>query len=139
MSGLVFVDTNILVYAHDAGAGAKHLRAKAALRECWTAGNGCLSLQVLQEFYVTVTRKVARPLTPRLAREILSAYLAWRVVLLNAEDVLAAAEMAERLRLHFWDALILQAARLGQAEVLLSEDFQAGQRIEGVAVHNPLC
>jgi len=72
MSDKQFVDTNVLVYAYDVSAGAKHERARALLEEFWESGAGCLSIQVLQEFYVNVTRKVAHPLDSDTALQVVT-------------------------------------------------------------------
>ncbi len=83
-----FVDTNILIYAHDASAGAKHDRARALLQSLWQERAGGLSIQVLQEFYVNVTRKVARPMTPAAAAAIIGELAAWQVHRPDVDDVL---------------------------------------------------
>jgi predicted nucleic acid-binding protein len=77
MSGKTFIDTNVLIYAHDADAGAKHEIAKTVLRDLWSERTGVLSVQVLQEFYVNVTRKVPSPLSRDLARLVVSSYAIW--------------------------------------------------------------
>jgi len=137
MSDRVFVDTNVLIYAHDLDAGSKHTTAARAVEEVWSSRRGALSVQVLQEFYVNVTRKIRKPLTRKLAREVVEAYSAWHVEVIGANDVLQASILEERHRLSFWDALILVAAKKAGAETLLSEDLSHGQRIDGVTVENP--
>lgn len=133
----IFVDTNILVYAHDRTAGEKHRRAKALLEQMWEAGDGCLSIQVLQEFYVTVTRKIRRPLDQALARQLVADLGHWRIHVPVVEDVLDAIALQETAGLSFWDAMIVQSAvRLGCRQ-LLSEDLNAGQMYGGVQVLNP--
>ena len=77
MSGKTFIDTNILIYAHDTDEGAKHQIAKTVLRGLWSERTGALNLQVLQEFYVNVTRKISSPLSKDLARLVVSAYSIW--------------------------------------------------------------
>jgi predicted nucleic acid-binding protein len=79
MSGKTFIDTNVLIYAHDIDAIAKNEIAKAALREFWSERTGVLSMQVLQEFYVNVTRKITSPLSKDSARSVVSSYVPWRV------------------------------------------------------------
>lgn len=135
--GLAFVDTNVLVYAHDASSSPKHERAKAVLAELWANGRGTLSTQVLQEFYVTVTRKIAAPLPARDAREAVSDFSSWPVQRIGTVQIVAASELGERHRLSFWDALIIVAARRAGATRLLSEDLRAGWRIDGLTVENP--
>lgn len=137
MSARVFVDANILVYAHDADAGAKHDVAKVALAEIWAERCGVLSTQVLEEFYSAVTRKIARRLRHGDALDALRAYAAWDVQVISVATVLAAARLAERHRLAFWDGLIVAAAVEAGAETILTEDFQNGALIGGVRVRNP--
>jgi predicted nucleic acid-binding protein len=135
---LTFVDTNVLVYAHDLDSDQrKHDEARAALEDLWTAGTGALSTQVLQEFYVTVTRKLARPLARPDAREVVATYTAWPVQRIDAEDVLAASELEDEHALSFWDALILVAASRSGATRVLTEDLQPGQEIRGVRIETP--
>ena len=133
-----FVDTNILVYAYDAGSGTKHERARSVLRSLWVDGNGVISTQVLQEFYVTVTRKLAAPLTGAQAREVVGTYAAWPTHRPDAADIVAASELEVAHRLSFWDALILVSARRSRADVLLTEDLTHGQSLGGVRVVDPL-
>lgn len=137
MSGR-FLDTNILIYAHDVDAGDRHWRAKTLVRELWESGCGMLSTQVLSEFYVNVTRKIPSPLEPAQARSIIEPYLSWKVHTLGPESVLAASEIQQRCRISYWDALIVHAAASSGATVLYSEDLNDGQMLEGVRVINPL-
>ena len=132
-----FIDTNILVYAYDATAGEKRQAARAVVAGLWRTGNGLISTQVLQEFYVTVTRKVPRPLEAALAREIVADMLTWDVVVNDGESILLAFEIERRERLSFWDALIVAAAVRGGAEGLLSEDIPHGRTLAGVRVIDP--
>jgi predicted nucleic acid-binding protein len=132
-----FVDTNILVYAHDATAGSKRERASALLVELWNTGEGCLSVQVLQEFFVNVTRKVANPLDVGSAIAVIDDLSHWHVHAPNAQDVLAAAEIHRDAQISFWDAMILRSAGELGCESLYSEDLNAGQRFGNVTVHNP--
>jgi len=132
-----FVDTNVLVYAHDVTAGDKHARAKALVTSLWESENGCLSTQVLQEFYVTVTRKVARPLSSEVAAQIIADLAVWRVQVPDVADVLDAIELHRRYGTSFWDALVIQSAsRLGCA-CIWSEDLNPGQAYAGIRVLNP--
>jgi len=133
----VFVDTNVLFYAFDTSAGVKRERAAALLEELWRQGNGCLSVQVLQEFFVNATRKLPRPLPLLVARELIDALRRWRVHAPDAEDVLAAVDLQQAHGLSFWDAMIVHSAgRLGCA-VLYSEDLNPGQVIGGVVIRSP--
>ena len=132
-----FVDTNVLVYAHDASAGYKHERARALIGRLWEDRTGVLSTQVLQELYVRL-RKARNPMPAAEAREVLGDYLRWEVVVNTADSVLAAVDLEVRYQLSFWDALIVHAAAASGAEVLYSEDLSHGQAYGGVRVVNPL-
>jgi predicted nucleic acid-binding protein len=132
-----FVDTNVLVYAYDSAAGDKRQAAKSVLAELWRTGDGLVSTQVLQELYVTLTRKVPRPLDASLAREIVADMLAWDVVVNDGDSLLRAFDIERRERLSFWDALIVAAAERGGAVALLSEDLPHGRILAGVRVRNP--
>ena len=132
-----FVDTNILVYAYDQTAGNKYDRARELMEGLWDSGEGVLSTQVLQEFYVTVTGRIPQPLRANKAREIVSDLGTWTVALLEVPDILRASELAERYRINFWDGLILAAAIKEEAAILWSEDFSHGGNYAGVTVRNP--
>jgi predicted nucleic acid-binding protein len=137
MNGRAFVDTNVLVYAHDRTAGQKHNQARRLLVDLWEQRSGVLSTQVLQEFYVTVRRKVSRPLPHREAARLVAEYTQWEVVVNSGISILQAVELEERYRLSFWDALIANAAIESHASRLLSEDFRNGQSFGNVLVVNP--
>jgi predicted nucleic acid-binding protein len=138
MSARVFVDTNILVYAHDASTGSKHERARALVEELWRARSGVVSTQVLQELCVHVQRKSARPLGCEATKELVADYLAWHVVVNDGAAILEALDIEARFRLSFWDALIIQAAQAAGADTLYSEDLSHGQRYGDLRVVNPL-
>lgn len=138
MTDIVFVDTNVLIYAHDVDAGRKRERAVDCLRELWDSGAGRLSVQVLQEFFVNATRKLATPVARAVAREVLGAYAAWVREPTTAGTVLRATEIAETAQLSFWDAMIVASAEQAGAAVLYSEDLNAGQVIAGIRIVNPL-
>src|ERR1700691_3811565 len=110
MSDKVFIDTNILVYAHDRAAGVKHERARALIERLWNSGEGVLSTQVLQELCINLRRQTARPLPVPQVRELLQDYLSWEIVVNTSESVIEALAIEVRYRLSFWDALIIQAA-----------------------------
>jgi predicted nucleic acid-binding protein len=133
----VFVDTNILIYAYDLDAGRKHTIAARIVEDLWSSRRGALSVQVLQEFYVNVTRKIRTPLSKKVARSVIELYAAWHVEWISADDVVRASSLEERHKLSFWDVLIVVAATKAGAEKLLSEDLADGQRIEGVEIENP--
>ena len=134
---LVFVDTNILLYAHDSAAGRKRDDAAVLLAELWRDRRGALSVQVLQEFFVNVTRKIPKPLTLAQARDVMRGYGPWVRSVTTTAHVLRATEIMELAKLSFWDGLIIASAEAAGAEVLASEDLQHGQKIAGVTVMNP--
>ncbi len=136
MSGKTFIDTNVLIYAHDIDANAKNEVAKAVLRELWSERAGVLSMQVLQEFYVNVTRKIPSPLSKDLARSVVSSYVSWCMETTPAE-ISAAFRIEDESRIGFWDALIVSSAAKSGAARILSEDLNAGQLIAGILVENP--
>lgn len=132
-----FVDTNILVYAEDRDAKAKHEIARELVLGLWDDRQGVLSIQVLQEFYVTVTRKLKRPLRGSGALDIVREYLTWTIVDNTGSLLVEAAELQQHAQLSFWDAMILQAALNAGCDRLYSEDFNAGQRFGELVIVNP--
>ena len=134
---LIFLDTNVLVYAHDRSETSKQPVAQALLDGLWRTRNGVLSTQVLQEFYVVVTRKFDPPMRRGAAREIVALYGEWPIVQVDVALILAASKLEERHAFSFWDALVVEAARRGGAARLLTEDLQAGRRIGGISIENP--
>lgn len=136
-SDRTFVDTNVLIYAHDVDAGRKHEVAKHLLRGLWEERAGILSTQVLQEFYVNATRKIRKPLTKAEARSVVDTYAPWCVEGTTTTDLSAALQIEDQARVGFWDALIIAVAARAGARQLVSEDLNAGQSIAGVAIHNP--
>jgi len=134
---LQFIDSNILVYAFDNSAGRKWEIARSVLQACWQNQTGCISIQVLQEFYVTVTRKIAHPLDLPTARQIVSDLSYWNVAIPNADDVLEAIDLQQEHQLSFWDAMILQSAIRCQCPSLLSEDLSHGHTYRRVRIFNP--
>jgi predicted nucleic acid-binding protein len=136
MSDRTFVDTNILIYAHDVDAKGKHEAAKRLLRDLWSSQSGVLSMQVLQEFYVNVTRKIASPLSRTAARRVVNSYAVWCEDTTSAE-ILAAFRIEDESRIGFWDALIVSSAIKCGAVRIVSEDLNAGQMMAGVRVENP--
>ena len=138
MSAKCFVDTNILMYAHDTAAGEKHERARALVEGLWQARTGVVSTQVLQELIVNLRRKATKPLDPAAAREVVVDYLAWHVVVNSGESILHALDLEQQHRISFWDALIVHAAEVSGSSVLYSEDLSHGQRYGAVTVVNPL-
>jgi predicted nucleic acid-binding protein len=138
MSVKFFVDTNILVYAHDVAAGDKHARARLLVEQLWADRSGVLSTQVLQEFYINIRKKARAPLRSTEAKKWVADYLNWQLVINDGDAILEAIELEERYRISFWDALIVQAANKAGASLLYSEDLNHGQRYGQVSVENPL-
>lgn len=137
MPDRVFVDTNVLIYAHDLDAGRKQETAAKVLEYLWEEKNGAMSVQVFQEFYVNVTRKISVPLSPAIARSIIENYLSWHIDIPVPDSVLIASETAERFQLSFWDAMIVTSASNVKADRILTEDLNHNQVINGILVENP--
>jgi predicted nucleic acid-binding protein len=135
VSGRVFIDTNILVYADDADAGSKQGQAQAIVTEALGNGLGVLSTQVLQEYFAVATRKLKVPadITQRKV-ELLSNL---PVIVIDVVHIIEAIKLHRLYSLSFWDALIVQAARIAGCSRILSEDMQSSQTIEGVTIVNP--
>jgi len=144
MADKYFVDTGILIYAHDRSQASnrigspKYERARQLIEDLWTNGKGVLSTQVLQELCVNLRRQVARPLPPDEIRELIRDYMSWEIVVNTSEAVIQALEIEIRYKTSFWDALILQAAEQSGAAILYSEDLAAKQSYGPVQVINPL-
>jgi predicted nucleic acid-binding protein len=137
MTDKVFVDTNILVYAHDLDAGNKHDQAAEIVSQLWESRNGVLSTQVLQEFYVTLTRKVSSTLSKLEARKLVQKYSHWHLVLNDPSIIIQASEIEESNNISYWDALIVSAAYSQNVPTILTEDLNHGQIIEGIFIRNP--
>ena len=133
----IFVDTNILIYAYDRGAGPKHDLALNLVETLWREGTGALSTQVLQEFYVNVRRKAQKPISARKAKDLITDYLAWNPVINDGASVIEAIELEQRYKFSFWDAMIVVAAQRAAATTLYSEDFNSGQVIGSLKIVNP--
>jgi len=137
MTALVFVDTNVLVYARDAGEPGKQPRAITWLDHLWREALGRTSMQVLSEYYVTVTRKLAPGLPPEEAWDDVSALLAWNPQPVDRDVLTGGHEIERRYRLSWWDSLVVAAAQVQGCAILLSEDLQDGASFAGVTVRNP--
>ncbi|MBI4754033.1 MAG: PIN domain-containing protein [Betaproteobacteria bacterium] len=133
----MFVDTNILLYAHDRQEGLKRQRAQAILRDLWQQDSGALSLQVLQEFVANSARVLGEATARARVREIVSLYRAWVRQPTTPDTVLRAADIAELAKVSFWDAMIIAAAEAAAVRTLLTEDLNHGQIIAGVRIENP--
>lgn len=136
MTSRAFVDTNVWVYAVDSADRRKQARAIEVIDREKRVGL-VVSAQVLGEFYVTVTRKLATPLSPEAALEDVRSMTRQSVVALDARLVEAGIVGAQAWQLSYWDALLVVAARTAGADRLLSEDLQDGQLIDGVTIENP--
>ncbi|HET7890895.1 MAG TPA: PIN domain-containing protein [Candidatus Sulfotelmatobacter sp.] len=135
MNAKTFVDTNVLIYAHDVDAKAKHAIAKEILRELWRQRSGVLSVQVLQEFYVNVTRKIPSPLPRDAARLVVNIYSIWCTETTPTETV-EAFRIEDESRISFWEVLMVASAVKCGATRILSEDLNE-QKIAGVRIENP--
>jgi len=132
-----FVDTNVLVYAEDRDAKARHEVARELIVKLWDNRSGVLSVQVLQEFYVNVTRKLKKPLSLAKAKEIVNEYLTWTVVVNTGQLLTDAIELQQKAQLSFWDAMVVGAALEAECTELYSEDLNDGQRFGSVVIVNP--
>ena len=137
-SAKYFVDTSILIYAHDRDAGVKHERARQLIEQLWTTGRGAISTQVLQELCMNLRRRVARPLPSDEIAKLVEDYLSWEVVINTPQAIVEALRIEARYKVSFWDALILHASESCGAAVLYSENLSHGQRYGLVEVMNPL-
>ena len=136
-TGRQFVDASVLVYAFDASSGTKKEQAERLLNELWESGTGCLSVQVLQEFFVTVTRKLSAPLVSHEAAERVADFASWKVFAPTAQDVVAAIGLHREAQIGFWDAMVVHAASEAGCDVLWTEDLAHGQVLRGVRIMNP--
>lgn len=135
--GKMFVDTNIIVYAYDSSAGEKHAAAAALMKKLWHTGHGIISTQVLQEFFVTVTKKIEKPLNAAQARTIVRDLLKWKTVIVGGEIILEAIDLHNEHNYSFWDSVVIASALEGGAGTLLSEDLSNKQKIKGLVIRNP--
>jgi predicted nucleic acid-binding protein len=137
MRDRTFIDTNVLVYAHDVDAGERHAVAARLVADLWETRGAVISTQVLQEFYVNATRKIPSPLPRSAARHIIRTYAAWQTEQIGSHEILVASELEEQHQLSFWDALIVAAAVKGGASRILTEDMSPGRSIAGMRIENP--
>ncbi|HEY0512320.1 MAG TPA: PIN domain-containing protein [Thermoanaerobaculia bacterium] len=135
MSARSFLDSNVLVYTDDAGAPEKQGQALDLVERCRTGRSGVVSTQVLQEYFVTATKKLR--VSADIVKRKTELFGRFELVRIGLEDILAAADLHRIHQLSFWDALIVQAALRSGCSVLFSEDLQTGRRIEGLEVVNP--
>jgi len=137
MKDKIFLDTNVIVYAHDRSSGKKHTVAREIMEYLWEKRKGVISVQVMQEFYVCVTTKILKPLLLKNARKILEYLLKWDVIINDEYITIKAIDLQEKYRFSFWDSLIVQSAIQSQAYTLFSEDLSDGQVIENMKIVNP--
>jgi len=137
MTATIFVDTNVIVYSIDPGKKAKQERALEWMNEVWKTRRGRLSMQVLQEFYVTVTAKLKPGLDREAARRHVMALTLWRPTPITPPLIERAWSVQDRFGFSWWDSLIVAAAQAEGCTYLLTEDLQEGQDLEGVVVINP--
>jgi predicted nucleic acid-binding protein len=135
MSARSFFDTNVLIYADDKAAPAKQRRALELLAEHRRAGTGVVSLQVLQEYFVAVTRKLG--VDARIARRKVELLAEFDVAAPEVTDILAAIDLHRLHGFSFWDSLILRSAKQSGCSVLLTEDLQPQREIDGLRIVNP--
>jgi len=133
----LFLDTNIIIYAYDLSAGKKYEIAKNIIIDLWNSGLGCLSTQVLQEFFVIVTGKIKNPLDFDSAKLFVKDFLKWNVIINDGQCIIEGIELHKKYKYSFWDSMIIQAAIKSRAKILLSEDLQSGHVVEGVEIINP--
>jgi predicted nucleic acid-binding protein len=132
-----FVDTNVLVYAFDKGGSEKKRVAQRLIQQLMEEDRLRVSTQVLQELFVTLTRKVSRCCSPGEALAILEDLTAWPLMTVDYAAIRSAAGLAGQAQLSFWDALLAVAAARTGASVLYTEDMNDGQEILGVRIRNP--
>lgn len=138
MTAKYFVDTNVIVYAHDRSEPQKQQRALEILEYLSSNNRGAISTQILSEFFVTATRKITIPLTVRDAYAQIEAFSrSWPILSITSLIVLEAARGVRDYQLNFWDAQLWAAAKLNQLPFIVSEDFNSGATIEGVRFINP--
>ena len=137
MTAPIFVDTNVLVYARDAREPAKQARAAGWLEQLWREQLGRTSMQVLSEYYVTLTRKLDPNVAPAEAWDDVSAFLTWRPQPIDESVMRRGQEIEQRHSLNWWDSLVIAAAELQGCALLLSEDLRDGGVYGGVTVRSP--
>ena len=136
MPGRVFIDSNVLAYAQDARSAAKQRASRALISALAGSGDGVISTQVLQEFYVTATRKLGVP--PLVAKGVLKTLAVFEIVQVSPMLIQEAVDCSILNQLSFWDSLILAAAAAAGCSTVYSDDLNPGQSILGVTVKNPL-
>ena len=133
----VFVDTNVIVYAYDKDAGKKHRIAADIMKDLWRSGRGTISTQILQEFFVTLTKKISAPMDISVVRETIRRLSKWDVAIIDVDTIIRATELQERYNYSFWDSLVVAAAIASGVRTIFAEDLSDGQTIEGITIKNP--
>ena len=137
MNAKLFLDSNVLIYAYDNGDRSKQIRAQEILNRGLASNNIVLSVQVLSEFYTTVTKRYEEPLSKDQAREVILLVDVLQIVPIDVSLVKRAIETHDRYQINYWDGLIIAAAEYGRCETILSEDLNTGQFYHGIKVENP--
>jgi predicted nucleic acid-binding protein len=137
MSAKVFLDTNILVYAHDKAYPDKMAKAQELIFQGMRTGQAAISAQVLSEFFVTITQKAKKPMTVDRAYREIELLSSLETVEIDASMVLRAVSIKQRWQLNYWDGLIIAAAERAKCSMICSEDFSDGQRLGTITVNNP--
>ena len=137
MSGEVFVDTNVLLYTFDDAHPAKRDRAQAWMASCWKRRCGRVSSQVMHEFYSNARKRFASAISAGDARVEVRRYQQWKPWAVDQATVETAWAVESRYRVNYWDALMVAAAQHQGCELLLTEDLQHDQRIDGLRIVNP--
>lgn len=137
MTALVFVDTNVLLYAHDESAPVKRPRAQAWLEHLWHERLGRMSMQILSEYYVNLKRMAGTRLTTQEAWESASNYFAWKPLQADEALLRRAREIEQRYRINWWDCMVVGAAQAQDCDLLLTEDLQDGASFGNVKVRSP--
>ncbi len=132
-----FVDTNIFLYAYDSATPEKGRKAKRLISALWDSGQGVISIQVLQELYVNMTRKLPNPISPELATQIITDLGQWHLHRPKLEDLQRAIELEKINSISFWDAMIVSSAQQMGCKVLWTEDLNSGQYIGDLVIRNP--
>ncbi|QXD25867.1 PIN domain-containing protein [Opitutia bacterium ISCC 51] len=137
MTDRVFVDTNILVYSKDLGAGSKHEKANELVHKCWGNRSGVISIQVLNEYFVTVTRKLKPGLDPQVAWRDISLLRTWQLIQLDWMLLDRAHDIFSDHSVSCWDAQTVAAAQVADCKFLYTEDLNHGEKFGKLVVQNP--
>jgi predicted nucleic acid-binding protein len=137
MTAPIFVDTNVFVYAKQATESTKQPLAASWLERLWSQQTGRTSVQVLNEYYTTLTRKINPPVPAIEAWDDVTSLLAWNPQSMDVELLHRGRDIEQRYRLSWWDSLIVAAAQLQNCVLLLTEDLQDRAVYGGVTVRNP--